>query len=157
MHFVQNKTLKCTVPFCFGQVEVFLGKQIFAITCLTGKLLKGSSFFVNLTRPCNPPSQILMKLREIIELVILSKMIPISTNLLQGIESYGPPKIATLVFTQALRFIKILILIFKMFINLWVFELRSSNSMRRLPMVCGVSVPLFSKFSYPWMILCHLE
>ena len=83
-------------------------------------MFTSGSFFVNLTRKkwkCNPPPQILMKLREIIELVILSKMIPISTNLVQGIESYGPPKIAIFVFTQALRFIKILTLIFKMFIN----------------------------------------
>ena len=44
-----------------------------------------------------------MKLWEIIELVILSKMIPISTNLVQGAKSYGPPKIAIFGFTQALK------------------------------------------------------
>ena len=63
-----------------------------------------------LDRPCNPPSQILMKLREIIELVILSKMIPKSPNLVLGVKSYGPPKIAIFVFTQALRIILILTL-----------------------------------------------
>ena len=58
-----------------------------------------------------------MKLREIIELVILSKMIPISTNSVQGVKSYGSPKIAIFVFTQALKFSKILTFIFQMFIN----------------------------------------
>ena len=77
----------------------------------------GGSFFVNLTRPCNKPSQILMKLRGIIELVILNKMILISTNSVQEVKSYGPSKIAMFVFTQALKLIEILTVIFKMFIN----------------------------------------
>ena len=45
-------------------------------------------------------SEILMKLCEIVELVILSKIIPISTNLVLGVKSYGPPKIVIFMFTQ---------------------------------------------------------
>ena len=53
------------------------------------------------------------------------KMIPISTNLVQDVKSYGPPKIAIFVFPQAYTFMEILTLIFQMF---RVFELESSNS-----------------------------
>jgi len=47
------------------------------------------SFFINLTKPFNPYSQILMKLNVCVELIILEKMIPILTKSVAGFSSYA--------------------------------------------------------------------
>ena len=98
----RKKTVDCVIPFFQkpGVPTLPMQKMAEAFEKLLAEFENLGSFFVNLPRPCNPPSQILMKLWEIIELVILSKMIPISTNLVLEVKSYGRPKIAIFVFTQ---------------------------------------------------------